>query len=439
MLDDLNKMVPDLNEEDKRKIYEGINASSSNKGVNIFKRQYGLILLGLALLIAIIVPIGIVLGTGNNNQKIDDPSTVTPSDDNKGGSNNNGGNNSGGNNSGNTGNNSSNNSGGNNSGNTGNNSSYNVNTNYSLNEREIIGVAAFKEFDKNENIKLKSNTYSINELLNDATKDETNEGNEEAPMVYSYPFEYVKIHSAYKFNINVEDIADKGAKQVIESSCGLGELEVVVAQFSTFEDDEGIKKPMISPEYLISIRGYNGFYTILENSASFTYGSETRAFSSHKRIGTNEITKDFTPPILTIYLRVNKAYGTYYVCFKLSEDIMDIYQYDQSQAFKNITDIENVEADTLYSVHELTEFKTKAVEVTVKNIVDSRYIEVNSNCRLRAVVISPYTVSPNDAFIPLADGTILQFEVGATLIVEYDELYGSYDPVIIVANIITLK
>ena len=46
---------------------------------------------------------------------------------------------------------------------------------------------------------------------------------------------------------------------------------------------------MISPEYLISIRGYNGFYTILENSASFTYGSETRAFSSHKRIGTNEI------------------------------------------------------------------------------------------------------------------------------------------------------
>ena len=87
----------------------------------------------------------------------------------------------------------------------------------------------------------------------------------------------------------------------------------------------------------------------------------------------------------------------------------------------------------------LTEFKTKAVEVTVKNIVDSRYIEVNSNCRLRAVVISPYTVSPNDAFIPLYDGTILQFEVGATLIVEYDELYGSYDPVIIVANIITLK
>ena len=133
---------------------------------------------------------------------------------------------------------------------------------------------------------------------------------------------------------------------------------------------------MILPEYLISIRGYNGFYTILENSASFTYGSETRAFSSHKRIGTNEITKDFTPPILTIYLRVNKTYGTYYVCFKLSEDILDIYQYDQSQAFKNITDIEDVEADTLYSVHELTEFKTKAVEVTVKNIVE--YIEANT-------------------------------------------------------------
>ena len=421
MLDDLNKMVPDLDEEDKSKIYDGLNAKSSNKGINIFKRQYGLILLGLALLIAIIVPIGIVLGTGNNNQKIDDPSTVTPSDDNKGGST--------GNNGGNTGN----------SGNTGNNSSYNVNTNYSLNEREIIGVAAFREFDKNENIKLTSNTYSINELLTDETKDETNQGNDEEPMVYSYPFEYVKIHSAYKFNINVEDIADKGAKQVIESSCGLGELEVVVAQFTTFEDDEGIKKPIILPEYLISIRGYNGLYTILENSASFTYGSETRAFSSHKRIGTNEITKDFTPPILTIYLRVNKTYGTYYVCFKLSENILDIYQYDQSQAFKNTTDVEDVEADTLYSVYELTEFKTKAVEVTVKNIVDSRYIEVNSNCRLRAVVISPYTVSPNDAFILLSNSTILHFEVGATLIVEYDELYGSYDPVIIVANIITLK
>jgi hypothetical protein len=33
----------------------------------------------------------------------------------------------------------------------------------------------------------------------------------------------------------------------------------------------------------------------------------------------------------------------------------------------------------------------------------------------------------------------LNFEAGAKLIVEYDELYGSYDPVIIVANIITLK
>ena len=125
MLDDLNKKVPDLDEEDKRKIYEGINASSNNKGVNIFKRQYGLILLGLAFLIAIIVPIGIVLGTGNNNQKIDEPSIVTPSNGSTGGSNNN-------------------NSGGNNSGNTGNNSGYNVNTNYALNEREIIGVAAYK-------------------------------------------------------------------------------------------------------------------------------------------------------------------------------------------------------------------------------------------------------------------------------------------------------
>ena len=36
MLDDLNKMVPDLDEEDKSKIYDGLNAKSSNKGINIF-------------------------------------------------------------------------------------------------------------------------------------------------------------------------------------------------------------------------------------------------------------------------------------------------------------------------------------------------------------------------------------------------------------------
>ncbi len=84
MLDELNKIVPDLDENDKNKIYDGINVKESHKGISFFKKQYGLVLLGLALLAAIIVPIGIVLGN-SNNQKIADPSTVTPSNGNKGG------------------------------------------------------------------------------------------------------------------------------------------------------------------------------------------------------------------------------------------------------------------------------------------------------------------------------------------------------------------
>ena len=402
MFDDLNKMVPDLDEEDKSKIYDGLNAKSSNKGINIFKRQYGLILLGLALLAAIIVPIGIVLGNSSNNSEIDDPSIITPTEDNTG--------------------------------------SYTGNTNHntSFNERDIVGLAAYKEFDKHKNVKLTSKAYSVNEIVNNETVYDNNE-NKDNQIVFSYPFDYVRIHSAYKFSIKVDDIPNyPDAKEVIEKNCGFGELEVVVAEFSTYIDDNGNIREMIS-DILISFRGKNGYYTILENAASMMGNTATRAFSSHKQIGSGEIIKDFNPPIVTIFLRENKSNGVFYVCFKSDKNILKTEEYDQSISHENISAAETVDTATLYSTFELTEFKIKSIEVTVVEIYDDSSIEVESSCNISFVLIDSNTVSEGNAFVKTDDGYTLNFEAGAKLIVEYDELYTSYNPKIIVADKITLK
>jgi len=143
----------------------------------------------------------------------------------------------------------------------GNNNSNNISYNLSYNEASLIGIAAYNEFDKNGTSKLSNVVTNINFSSGKTVKlsdsEETNEDKEYLKI--SYPYDYVKIVSAYKFSINVTDIPDDASEVIIEHACGLGELEVVVAEFETYVEEDDIGQTLINICYII----WNIYYDLL--------------------------------------------------------------------------------------------------------------------------------------------------------------------------------
>lgn len=269
---------------------------------------------------------------------------------------------------------------------------------------ELLGIAAYKEFDNYKKT-------SFKKLENDTD------------LQVSYPFQYVKIKSAYKFTINIDDINDKLAKSIIENSCGLGEVEVVVADFGAYIE-EGNSLIENIEDTLISLRGYNGYYTILSNSQINKDGETITIFSSHKQLTNNEVIKDFTPPVLSIFL---KEYSdNKYIYFKSSDNLLTFNSYNQEDAFINEGSIEKVDNDTLYSVLDVIKVPTIQINVTIKGIdKEQRILEVISNQNLQYVIVNENI-------------DINQFEKGQIIIVEYDMLFDSYNPFSATANKITI-
>ena len=297
-----------------------------------------------------------------------------------------------------------------------------INYNASINENSLIGIAAYYEFDN----KTVNNISNISIKKNNSNLIENNsESKEEDYIKISYPYDYVKIISAYKFSIYVDDIEDQVAKEIIENSCGLGELEVVISEFETYVEKDEIRYPSVQ-DTLISLRGYNGYYTILVNSGVYTNNNSLEVFSSHKKLLDEEVSKDFTPPILSIFLE-KKNNNEHYVYFETSNDLLSFGNYNQEKAFKNTTEIENVSRSTMYSTYELTKMPTKEVSATVLNInIENKYLEVETIDKLKYVYFNDYT-----------EGTeITSLNIGDIIIVEYDFLFEKYNPLRVYANTI---
>ena len=297
-----------------------------------------------------------------------------------------------------------------------------INYNASINENSLIGIAAYYEFDN----KTVNNISNISIKKNNSNLIENNsESKEEDYIKISYPYDYVKIISAYKFSIYVDDIEDQVAKEIIESSCGLGELEVVISDFETYVEKGETRYPSVQ-DTLISLRGYNGYYTILVNSGVYTNNNSLEVFSSHKKLLDEEVSKDFTPPILSIFLE-KKNNNEHYVYFETSNDLLSFGNYNQEKAFKNTTEIENVSRSTMYSTYELTKMPTKEVSATVLNInIENKYLEVETIDKLKYVYFNDYT-----------EGTeITSLNIGDIIIVEYDFLFEKYNPIRVYANTI---
>ncbi len=387
MLDDIKKIIPKLDEKDSEAIYEKLSKKKMEKKSIIFNSKIIMAFVTVALLILVIIPVGIIINNFNSSP-IQTPNLNDSSGNNE----------------------------------------LQYNNNYAmLNEKSVIGIAAFNEFDNKGVRKLSNVTSEFNNkdsVLSDSNEEENL--NEEYLKI-SYPYDYVKINSAYKFSINVLNIEDKIAKEIIESNCGLGELEIVVAKFETYVEEKGYNYLSVK-DTLICLRGYNGYYTILVNSGEFRKDSSLQVFSSHKKLTEDEVSKDFTPPILSIFLK--EETNSRYVYFETSDNLLSFGNYNQDLAFKNTTEIEAVSRNTLYSVLELTKLPVKEVEATVLEI-DSEYkmIKVQTENNLEYVHINEHTEGVK----------IENINVGDIVIIEYDFLFEKYNPIKVIANSITIK
>lgn len=378
MFDEIKKTIPEVDENDYQKIYHNVISKKEIKK-NKTKKNISLFTMAICLILLVLF-ISIPLNTYIKNDINETPKGDSYVEGDNGIENNNP-------------------EKGDNASNGLKENSYNNNKSI-----ELLGIAAYKEFDNYKKT-------SFKKLENDTD------------LQVSYPFQYVKIKSAYKFTINIDDINDKLAKSIIENSCGLGEVEVVIADFITYTK-EGNSLIENIEDTLISLRGYNGYYTILSNSQINKDGETITIFSSHKQLTNNEVIKDFTPPVLSIFL---KEYSdNKYIYFKSSDNLLTFNSYNQEYAIKNEGNIEKVDNDTLYSVLDVIKVPTIQINVTIKDIdKEKRILEVISNQNLQYVIVNENI-------------NISQFEIGQIIIVEYDMLFDSYNPFSVTANKITI-
>ena len=397
MFDDIDKIIPKLDEKDSEAIYQKLSKKKVEKKSSIINNRIIVAFATFVLLIFVVIPVGIMINNSNLGPNQPSGPSIGPED-----------------------------------------SELQYNNNSFLNENFVIGIAAFKEFDETNAQKLSNLSIRVNYKNSDVTtldenleesngdiSDVENETNE--PLKITYPYDYVKINSAYKFSINVINIEDNVAKEIIEENCGLGDIEVVVAEFETYVEENGYNVLSVQ-DTLICLRGYNGYYTILVNSGVYTNDSSLHVFSSHKKLTEDEVSKDFTPPILSIFLKEEN--NSRYVYFETSDNLLSFGNYNQESAFKNIAEIERVSRDTMYSVLELTRLPVKEVEASVLEIdLDYKMLKVKTEYNLEYVHIDENTESAD----------IENISIGDIIIVEYDFLFEKYDPIKVTANSITIK
>ena len=400
MFDDINKIIPKLDEKDSQTIYQNLSKKQIKSKPSFFTNKFVLATASVVILLFIFIPLSLML---NNHKKNDGlqaggaptlndstPETgiIAPEDDNS--------------------------------------SSYN--DNLLLSDTSVIGIAAFNEFDKKEVNSLSNVKINLsNRQSTLATLYDNNGENNQGYLTASYPFDYVKILSAYKFTVQVPSIKDELSNKIIELNCGLGELEVVVADFETYVKDNGYMSLCIQDK-LICLRGHNGYYTILVNNEAYTDESIFRVFSSHKRLTQDEVNKDFTPPILSIFLKTDG--NSKHIYFETSNSTLSFGNYKQDFAFESAGGIESVSKSTLYSVLQLVSLPVKQVEATVTAIdYQNKTVTVQSQFELQLVRYNEYT-----------EGAKIQdLKVGERIIVEYDFLFEKYDPVSVFANSVTIK
>lgn len=389
MLNDINKSIPKFDDNDKTRMYNNLHDKlNEKKNKPILKRNI-LILLPILTLSIIITACIIIINAFNQNT---------------------------------------------------NNSNM---TNYDYfcsNEDNIIGMAAFRLFDeqssnnsnRNNKISIFVDNYPIDENDNENTTtiitgltDDDNQKTLKSPSSVSYPYDYIRISNALKFTVNVPKIEDYVANQIIDINCGLGELEVVIAYFTTYVDEDGKISPHIT-EQLLCIRGQNGYYTLLSSSINFDVNDlfSIENYTSYKKITKDAVEKKFGSPVLEITLK--KEDDNRYIYFR--EGFKKDNKYNKDFAFKISDTVEKVSSEILYSVLDLSELPTKTIIVKVKSInFTSNIIQVESDNDVECIYIyTSITVHDYSDFYKINIGDYIE--------INYNDLFNGYRPKCVVAN-----
>ncbi len=403
MLDEIKNSIPKLDENDESRMYENLyNKLNEKKNKRVLKRNI-LIIVPVFLVSIIIVSCIIIINTINHNT---------------------------------------------NNSNTNNYNTNNYNTNnynyFCSNENNIIGMAAFKAFDdesiksnRNNKSSIFTDNYSILENDNENTTSiTTGLDNSDEPKTFNhpstvkYPYDYIKIKSAIKFTVNVPKIEDYVANQIIDINCGLGDLEVVIAAFTTYVNRDGQLTPDIT-EQLLCIRGYNGYYTLLSDYYMIDANNlfMVESYTSHKKVTKYAVEKNFDSAVLAISLK-REDDDCRYIYF--AENFKKDNKYNKDFAFKIDNIIEKVSSEILYSVLELSELPTKTIIVKVKSIdFSTLLIQVESDNDIECVYIY-------DRISVINNSDLSKIKTGDYIKINYDNLFNGYNPKRVVANEIIL-
>lgn len=381
MLENIKRIIPVVDPSSEEKVYQFVKEKIEEKKPIRLNNKFALVF-SMAVLLIVSIPLTIFMinstdnNTNNNIDIIDD----------------NGGN-----------------------ANTG--SKYNSQMYNSMN---LIAMAAYSEFDRKETNSLCSLTINLNnEELSSSTSSNVYYPNT-APKQVSYPFTHIRIVDATKFNISADNIVGDEVKEVIKTSCGLGDLEVVIANFVTYDQNNS---GYSIENQLISIRGYNGYYTILRNSHGFLDGVKFSIYSSHCTLEKKSINKDMKPPFVSII--VTEEDDSRYVFFESKSSFGKYDDFNKDYAFKSIGEIENVSRGTLYSVLELVDVEEKENEGIITRIItESELVYFETEANTTIIKIVDYTEGLK----------ITDLNVGDKVIYTYDYYYDGYNPDVINAN-----
>lgn len=303
----------------------------------------------------------------------------------------------------------------------------------------LLGIAAVKEVHSQEASKRiersKSKKVYVDETINP-------EG-----LVISYPYSYIKIHNAKSFVINISDGKESLAFDDLRNNCGLGNLEVIIADFTTYSEENGIVSSCCS-DTLIAFKGSKGICTILMNSYIRYPDKDITQylFSSHKRLGQEEITKDFISDgysvLLASTLEGNYLSFTDGMCYP--DDFLDEdkYFYDESK-------VVSVSNDSMYSILDLITFEETYVFGAISNVeindnmLSSDVINIELICqedeKVLNIIIDDLTLYNDEYYGIEAIKEFLLQSDSAMCKVSYYYLYDGYNPTTIYANSIVFK
>lgn len=326
-----------------------------------------------------------------------------------------------------------------------------------IDNNALLGLASVKEFENAKVKKLGSYDYiEVDDNYNSVSSDYIDANDFETH--YEYPFNFIKIHSAFKFQIEIPSDTVDEAVDVIRQNCGLGKLEVIVADFSTFllDDDSdknnnGIFNDAFADitDTMITIKGSEGLYTILTNSGHYDYVYDkdgvchivsSEIFSSHKTISDESIDKDFVVPYYGILLHKNPL-GESSISFAKS-DVSIVGDDDFKNKTKYIFDLEMIEEvsrNTIYNIHELTVLPQNTIMGNITYFDrDGKYLILEDVIEYGEYIIHIDNDTEFDEETILLDVLLNMLESAKMIEVTYDYLYDGYKPHNVYANSIVI-